>query len=150
MEGWYEWEKKGATCTSTAGQVRIGWLKCPLKGWLCPGKGIQRTQQKKWVSEDLYHYYTWLWWVLLDQGWKCIQRSHFHLIRSAKWVIIPSFPSPTPSITKIAKGVISVLIALLPTEQLFHWVRMKGRMGKCLYVSICTQGILSYILSSSE
>ena len=43
MEGQSEWENKGAACASASGQVGIGWLKHPLKGWLHLGTGHQRT-----------------------------------------------------------------------------------------------------------
>ena len=42
MEGQSEWKNRGATCTNVAVQVEIGQPKCLLKGWLHPGRGIQR------------------------------------------------------------------------------------------------------------
>ena len=56
-----------------------------------------------------------------------------------KVVIISNFPSPTPSVTKIAKGAISVLIGLLPTLMMKltlafpHGTKETSQVKSCCY-----------------
>ena len=65
-----------------------------------------------------------LMWVLLNKGQKYMTKgSTFTWLEQQKMVTIPSFPTPTPSVMRIAIGMTSIFLAFLP--ELSEWNQLQ-------------------------
>ena len=139
--GWPEWGNTEAAGTGITAKVEIRQLRHPQAEWLCLGKRGQKTPIGSMEN----------WWRSLSPLWPaCVnpirQGSEVWLKAStltwSEWqetVTILSFPLPTQSVTRIAIGMISLLLTFLP-----EWV------VKLTPASPHTLGVTSLVKSPSD
>ena len=118
MEGQSEWENKGAACTSAAGQVGIGWLKWPAERVATSKvRGSEGPPQK--MGCNLVKTFTTTTPGPGESHWTKVKSaskgSTFAWISSAKGSYHSQLSLTYPICNQNCQGVISMLIALLPT-----------------------------------
>ena len=102
--------RRGAICINITGPVGIGWRKHPQRECSCLGRGDRRTLKgnRECLCTSSLQPHLALGWCI-DIGQRVYQKP-LAWSWSQKVVTMPRFPSPTPSVTKIAIGMSSPLI----------------------------------------